>query len=199
MVMGATIRRVLCDERRREERKERKEQRQGGAPKMEKAMESDGGKDDFANTATNAPQPSSSTAHQTFFTMNADYNLLRENESKEDLYVPHDPCVQSFMSVPEEEFSYLTHALTPTSMVLDLDGTRAVTSKRAAQGLMEFCDAHPDCGLWYRLDQTTSQFTFANSALARCKQKIVICMYDRDYMPSSQQSSTLLSKEKFQS
>ena len=90
-------------------------------------------------------------------------------------------CVQSFMSVPEDEFSYLTHALTPTSMVLDLGCTRAMTSKRAAQGLMEFCDAHPDCGLWYRLHQNTSQFTFANSESASCKQKIVVCMYDRDY------------------
>ena len=42
----------------------------------------DGGKDHFANTPTDAPQPSSSTTHQTFFTMNADFNL-RENESKE--------------------------------------------------------------------------------------------------------------------
>ena len=139
------------------------------------------GKGDGGNTATDAPQPSSSTTHQTFFTMNADYNLLWENESKEDLHVPHDPCVQSFMSVPDDEFSYLTHALTPTSMVLDLGCTRAMTSKRAAQGVMEFCDAHPDCGLWYRLDQTTSQFTFANSEAASCKQKIVVCMYDRDY------------------
>ena len=79
----------------------------------------DGGKDHFANTASETPQPSSSTTHQTFFAMNADYDLLREFESKEDLHVPHDPCVQSFMSVPEDEFSYLTHALTPTSMVLD--------------------------------------------------------------------------------
>ena len=141
----------------------------------------DGGKDHFANTASETPQPSSSTTHQTFFAMNADYDLLREFESKEDLHVPHDPCVQSFMSVPEDEFSYLTHALTPTSMVLDLGCTRAMTSKRAAQGLMEFCDAHPDCGLWYRLDQTTSQFTFANSESASCRQKIVVCMYDRDY------------------
>ena len=126
----------------------------------------DGGKDHFANTATDAPQPSSSTTHQTFFSMNVDYNLLWENESKEDLHVPHDPCVQSFMSVPDDEFSYLTHALTPTSMVLDLGCARAMTSKRAAQGLLEFCDAHPDCGLWYRLDQTT--FVRYNSFNPRC-------------------------------
>ena len=62
----------------------------------------DGGKDHFANTASETPQPSSSTTHQTLFVMNSDYDLFREFESKEDLHVPHDPCVQSFMSVPED-------------------------------------------------------------------------------------------------
>ena len=46
---------------------------------------------------------------------------------------------------------------------------------------MEFCDQNPDCGLWYRLGQTTSKFTFANSESARYKQKILVCMYDVDY------------------
>ena len=54
--------------------------------------------------------------------------------------------------------SYLTHALTPTSMVMDLGCTRAMTSWRAAKDLMEFCDKNPECGLWYQLDQTTSLF-----------------------------------------
>ena len=175
MVMGATLTKVLCNERKRKERKEGKNKGKWSS----KDGKGDGGKDHFASSATDAPQRSSSTTHQTFYTMNAD--LLWENESKEDLHVSHDPCVQSFMSVPEDEFSYLTHALTPTSMVLDLGCTRAMTSKRAAIGLMEFCDAHPDGGLWYRLDQTTSQFTFANSESASCKQRIVVCMYDRDY------------------
>ena len=129
------------------------------------------------HAATDAPQPRSSMTPQTFFTMHAFYNLLLENGSKEDLHVPHDPCVQSFMCIPEIEFSYLA----PSSMVLDLGCTRAMSSKRAAQGLMEFCNAHPDCEFWYRLDHTTSQFTFANSESASCKQKTVACMYDRDY------------------
>ena len=33
-----------------------------------------------------------------------------------------------------------------------------MTFWRADQSLMEFYDEHPDCGFWYRLDQTTSQF-----------------------------------------
>ena len=92
---------------------------------------------------------------------------------------------QVYMATPESEMSYLTHALTPTSMVLDLGCTRAMTSWRAAKDLMEFCDQNPDCGLWCRLDQTTSQFTFANSESASCKQKIVVCMYDVDYAVQS--------------
>ena len=87
----------------------------------------DGGKDHVANTASDTPQPSSSTTHQTFLAMNADHDFLREFESKGDLHVPHDPCVQSFMSVPEDEFSYLKHALTPTSMVQESSpGTHGV-------------------------------------------------------------------------
>ena len=58
-----------------------------------------------------------------------------------------------------------------------------MTSWRAAKDLMEFCDQNPDCGLWYRLDQTTSQF--ASSESASCKQKIVVCMYDVDYAVQS--------------
>ena len=137
-----------------------------------------GGKDHFCKYRHRC-----STAQQFFNTSDFLHHECRlwENDSKEDLHVPHDPCVQRFMSVPEDEFSNLTPALTPTSIVLDLGCTRAMTSKRAAQGLMEFCDAYPDCGLSYRLDQTTSQFTFANSESASCKQKIVVCMYDRDY------------------
>ena len=56
---------------------------------------------------------------------------------------------------------------------------------------MEFCDAHPDCGLWYRLDQTTSQFTFANSESASCKQKIVVLL--ENYLLYFLTQSSLLS------
>ena len=112
---------------------------------------------------------------------------LLEIERKEE--VPDDippPLIeQVYMATPENETSYLIYALTPTSMVLDLGCTRAMTSWRAAKDLMEFCDKNPDCGLWYRLDQAASQFRFANSESASCKQKIVVCMYDADYAVQS--------------
>ena len=111
------------------------------------------------------------------------FEIERKEEVQDD--VPQLLEEQVYMATPESEMSYLTHALTPTSMVLDLGRTRAMTSWRAAKDLMEFCDQNPDCGLWYRLDQTTSQFTFANSESASCKQKIVVCMYDVDYAVQS--------------
>ena len=67
------------------------------------------------------------------------------------------------MVTEEEKTSFIAQPLTPTSMVLDLGCTRAMASLLAAQDLMKFCDHNPDCGIWYRIAETTSQFTFANS------------------------------------
>ena len=75
--------------------------------------------------------------------------------------------------------------LTPTSMVLDLGCTRAMTSRVAAQDLMKFCDQNKDCGIWYNIAETQSKFTFANSESTQCKQKLVICMYDREFAVQS--------------
>ena len=47
---------------------------------------------------------------------------------------PQPLTEQVYMATPESETSYLTHSLTPTSMVLDLGCTRAMTSWRAAKG-----------------------------------------------------------------
>ena len=46
---------------------------------------------------------------------------------------------------------------------------------------MEYVDQHPHCGLWYKRKESISQFSFANSQQAKCKEKIVIYMYDKDY------------------
>ena len=148
------------------------------------------GKDHFSHAASESSSAPTSQpkaiAASTFFTMR-NFSSLLEIERKEEVQddVPQLLEEQVYMATPESEMSYLTHALTATSMVLDLGCTRAMTSWRAAKDLMEFCDQNPDCGLWYRLDQTTSQFTFANSESASCKQKIVVCMYDVDYAVQS--------------
>ena len=89
------------------------------------------------------------------------------------------------MATEEEKTSFIAQPLTPTSMVLDLGCTRAMASRVAAQDLMKFCDHNPDCGIWYHIAETTSQFTFANSESTKCNQKLVVCMYDREYVVQS--------------
>ena len=68
----------------------------------------------------------------------------------------------SFMATENHVF-FITQPLTPTSMVLDLGCTRAMTSRVAVQDLMNFCEKNTDYGIWYTTDETTSQFTFAIS------------------------------------
>ena len=101
-------------------------------------------------------------------------------------FVDHiDPLNFSFMATEEEQTSFIAQPLTSTSMVLDLGCTRAMASRVAAQDLIQFCDDNPDCGIWYHIAETTSQFTFANSESTKCNQKLVVCMYDRGYVAQS--------------
>ena len=101
-------------------------------------------------------------------------------------FVDHiGPLNFSFMATEEEKASFIAQPLTPTSMVLDLGCTRAMASRVAAQDLMKFCDHNPDCGIWYHIAETTSQFTFANSESTKCNQKLVVCMYDKEYVVQS--------------
>ena len=89
------------------------------------------------------------------------------------------------MATEEEKTSFIAQPLTPTSMVLDLGCTSSMASRVAAQGLMKFCDHNPDCGIWYHVAETTSQFTFPNSESTKCNQKLVVRMYDREYVVQS--------------
>eukprot|EP00439_Symbiodinium_sp_Y106_P031469 s5235_g3.t1 len=93
-----------------------------------------------------------------------------------------NPLNLSFMATEDKmEEAFISQPLTPTTMVLDLGCTRAMASR----DLMKFCDDNPNCGIWYTIAETTSQFTFANSESTKCKQKLVICMYDREYAVQS--------------
>ena len=91
----------------------------------------------------------------------------------------------SFMATKEEKTSFIAQPLTPISMVLDLECTRAMGSRVAAQDLMKFYDHNSDCGIWYHIAETTSQFSFANSESTKCNQKLVVCMYDKEYVAQS--------------
>ena len=93
-----------------------------------------------------------------------------------------NPLNFSFMATEDKiEEAFISQPLTPTSTVLDVGCTRAMASRVAAQDLMKFCDDNQNCGIWYTIAETTSQFTFANSESTKCQQKLIICMYDREY------------------
>ncbi|CAE7432177.1 lgrC, partial [Symbiodinium microadriaticum] len=93
-----------------------------------------------------------------------------------------NPLNFSFMATEDKkEEAFISQPLTPTAMVLDLGCTRAMASRVAAR----FCDDNPNCGIWYTIAETMSQFTFANSESTKRKQKLIICMYDREYAVQS--------------
>ena len=144
-----------------------------GKGKWNKEGGKDHSKGDSANTAI-ASSEASETRTQSFYTSFFCMSDLRPHE---------DVCkdYHSYMSVHETDAAYLAHELSPTMMVLDLGCTRAMTSRSAADALMKFCDQNPHEGLWYRLEGTSSMFTFANSESTECKQRMVVRMYDKDY------------------
>ena len=105
-------------------------------------------------------------------------------------FVEHvNPLNFSFMATEEKidkfEEAFISQPLTPTAMVLDLGCTRTMASRVAALDPMKFCDQNPNCDIWYKIAETTSQFTFANSESTKCNQKLIVCMYDREYAVQS--------------
>ena len=68
----------------------------------------------------------------------------------------------------------------PTVAILDLGCTRALGSRNAVNALCDHVDKH-DCGLWYKIEQTSSRFFFANSQQTKCTEKLVIHMYDKSW------------------
>ena len=46
-----------------------------------------------------------------------------------------------------------------------------------------FCDDvdKHDCGLWYKIEETSSRFFFANSQQTKRAEKLVIHMYDKSW------------------
>ena len=81
-----------------------------------------GSKDRAANLADSAQGSAAIAAATTFYTEHLNFNDF------------------SFMATENHE-AFITQPLTPTSMVLDLGCTRAMTSRVAAQDLMKFCSS----------------------------------------------------------
>ena len=69
----------------------------------------------------------------------------------------------------------------PTVCILDLGCTRAMSSRRAVEVFCRYVDSHPNSGLWYEIQPTSSRFFFANSQQFKCTEKLVIFMYDHGW------------------
>ena len=69
----------------------------------------------------------------------------------------------------------------PTVCILDLGCTRAMGSRRAVEVFCRYVGSHPNSGLWYEIQPTSSRFFFANSQQFKCTEKLVIFMYDHGW------------------
>ena len=69
----------------------------------------------------------------------------------------------------------------PTVCILDLGCTRAMGSRRAVETFCRYVASHPNSGLWYEIQPTSSRFFFANSQQSKCTEKLVIFMYDHGW------------------
>ena len=83
--------------------------------------------------------------------------------------------------VEEEGVAFHTeNQMPPTVAILDLGCTRAMGSRKAVNAFCDYVDNH-DCGLWYKIEPTSSRFFFANSQQTKCTEKLVIHMYDKSW------------------
>ena len=89
--------------------------------------------------------------------------------------------VNPVQKVEEEGVAFHTeNQMPPTVAILDLGCTRAMGSRNAVNAFCDYVDNH-DCGLWYKIEPTSSRFFFANSQQTKCTEKLVIHMYDKSW------------------
>ena len=83
--------------------------------------------------------------------------------------------------VEEEGVAFHTeNQMPPTVAILDLGCTRAMGSRNAVNAFCDYVDNN-DCGLWYKIEPTSSRFFFANSQQTKRTEKLVIHMYDKSW------------------
>ena len=92
------------------------------------------------------------------------------------------------------DFHFKENSAPPTVCILDLGCTRALGSRKAVDAFCRYADSHPNSGLWYEIQPTSSRFFFANSRQSKCTEKIVIFMYETMDGILNSQSLTLSKK-----
>ena len=134
-----------------------------------------------------AALPSSSNASGLFVThscMNLTSVKMMEGEDQQKepdfsgcAFLGQEP--DSVKKVEQEGMAFHTETqMPPTVAILDLGCTRAMGSRNAINAFCEYVDKH-DCGLWYKIEPTSSRFFFANSQQTKCTEKLVIHMNDK--------------------
>ena len=133
--------------------------------------------------------PSSASASG-FFVTHSDVSLTSVKVTQdEDQSMEPDPSGCAFLGqeanpvqkVEEEGVAFHTeNQMPPTVAILDLGCTRAMGSRNAVNAFCDYVDNN-DCGLWYKIEPTSSRFFFANSQQTKCTEKLVIHMYDKSW------------------
>ena len=136
-----------------------------------------------------AALPSSASASG-FFVTHSDVSLTSvEVTQDEDQSMEPDLSGCAFLGqeanpvqkVEEEGVAFHTeNQMPPTVAILDLGCTRAMGSRNAVNAFCDYVDNN-DCGLWYKIEPTSSRFFFANSQQTKCTEKLVIHMYDKSW------------------
>ena len=89
--------------------------------------------------------------------------------------------VQTDLACEKGLASHTENSAPPTVCILDLGCTRAMGSRRAVEAFCRYADSHPNSGLWYEIQPTSSRFFFAKSQQSKCTEKLVIFMYDNGW------------------
>ena len=136
-----------------------------------------------------AALPSSASASG-FFVTHSDVSLTSVKVTQdEDQSMEPDLLGCAFLGqeanpvqkVEEEGVAFHTeNQMPPTVAILDLGCTRAMGSRNAVNAFCDYVDNN-DCGLWYKIESTSSRFFFANSQQTKCTEKLVIHMYDKSW------------------
>ena len=104
-----------------------------------------------------------------------------------EIEVPSQQSAFSFLTVQtdlacEKGLAFHTeNSAPPTVCILDLGCARAMGSRRAVEAFCRYVDSHPNSGLWYEIQPTSSRFFFAISQQSKCTEKLVIFMYDHGW------------------
>ena len=169
--------------------------KKGHGPQDQGKGQGDGkGEANYVNPSHSSQQPSqqaalpSSSNASGFFVTHSSMHLtsvkMIENEEQQKepdssgcAFLGQEP--DPAMKVEEEGIAFHTeNQMPPTVAILDLGCTRAMGSRNAINAFCDYVDKH-DCGLWYKIEPTSSRFFFANSQQTRCTEKLVIHMYDK--------------------